>query len=152
MNINRIDVVTLGADVGGKDAYLATNEYVLALRKLLSAECQGFYSDIIKEFALVLRIDGSVQKWGKRGVDNVVINNKKSCATADIFVPIEIWLQGDKAVTKKFIGSGVLEALTKIKELAERNKIIVEFGELYRDAERAVDTFMKQSGIDHDSK
>ena len=59
MDLGGSDIVTLGADVGGKDAHIGTHEYILEFRKLLRQECQGDYGNGngIVEFALVLRID-----------------------------------------------------------------------------------------------
>lgn len=57
-------LIALGADVGGKDAHGATHDSVLALRRLLQQKCKGPYGAAVKEFALVLRIDGCVQALG----------------------------------------------------------------------------------------
>src|SRR5690242_2188452 len=88
-------VITLGADVGGRDAHAAITGDILALRRLLEQECPGPYSATFDEFALILRIDGSVQSWGRRGVDHIRLQRKLRYAKADIYVPTTAWNAGD---------------------------------------------------------
>lgn len=136
------DFVTLGADVGGKDAHAATHEIVLSIRHLLRQKCIGPYSATVKEFALVLRIDGSVQAWGKNGAKNVAFQRRNTFATADIFVPINEWSGRDVAHIRKFIVNGVIDAIELLAELAERKKIDIDIDSLRRDVGFAAREFL----------
>lgn len=136
------DVMTLGADVGGRDAAVATHDHILALRKLLQQECQGPYSDVIKEFALVLRIDGSVQRWGKSGVDNVRLFQKAEYATADVFVPSNVWEKQDVTELRQFLAFGVRSAVADIAQRAAKKKVRVSLELLTSDIDRAVHRFL----------
>ena len=133
MNSEARALVTLGADVGGKDAHEATHEYVLSLRRLLQQKCVGPYGTTVKEFALVLRIDGSVQAWGKSGADNSAFQRKGTFATADIFVPVSAWSGRDAANIRKVLAAGVVDAIETLAELAERKKIDIAIESLRRD-------------------
>ena len=144
MSVESREPITLGADVGGKDAYSATHGHILALRKLLRQECRGPYSEIIKEFALVLRIDGSVQAWGKTGVEDVAMQKKNTFATADIFVPREVWSTNDAPNLRRFLASGVKAAVAKIATCAENRGVDVSREALERDVDTAVVKFLAQ--------
>ena len=126
-------LITLGADVGGKDAHLATQECVLALRRLLQQRCVGPYGPTVSEFALVLRIDGSVKAWGKSGAENAAFQKKGSFATVDIFMPINAWSGCDSASIRKVIAMGVLGAIEALAELSEQKKIDIAIDRLRRD-------------------
>ncbi len=144
LSIDCREPITLGADVGGKDAHAATNNHILALRLLLREECRGPYSQTIKEFALVLRVDGSVQVWGKSGVEGVRMQHKNSFATADIFVPREAWSTNDAYSFRRLLASEVTSALAKIVECAQRRGIEVSRGTLERDIDTAIAKFLMQ--------
>jgi hypothetical protein len=121
--------VSLGADVGGKDAHDATHAHVLAFRRLLADVCRGPYGKTIKEIALVLRIDGSIQAWGRRGVEGVALQKKRTFATADIYVPREVWASEDRRALRSFLASGVKAAVAAITEAARDQGV-----DLFREA------------------
>jgi hypothetical protein len=133
MNSEARALVTLGADVGGKDAHGATHEHVLSLRRLLQRKCVGPYGATVKEFALVLRIDGSVQAWGKSGADNAAFQRKGTVATADIFIPLSAWSGRDAATIRQVLAAGVVDAIETLAELSERQKIDIAIDRLRRD-------------------
>lgn len=118
MTNTNTEFITLGADVGGKDAFNAfnaTNQHVLALRNLIRQEC-SIASGGLKEIALVLRIDGSVQAWGKCGVDNISLQKKKAFVAADIFVPVEVWSSGVASSIRQFLVDQVVCAVRLVVE------------------------------------
>lgn len=142
MNSGNHEMVTLGADVGGKDAHIATHSHVLFFRRLLQQKCIGPYGGIVKEFALVLRIDGSVQAWGKRGIENATFRQKNSVVTVDIYVPINEWLGRDAIHIRNVIAAGVTDAIETVAKLAERKKIDISINSLRRDVNAAEKDFL----------
>ena len=125
--------ITLGADVGGRDAHDATNAQVLTFRRMLADGCRGPYGGTIKEIALVLRIDGSIQAWGKRGVEGVALQKKGAFATADIYVFRDIWAANDLPALKSFLASGVKAAIAEIAEFAVHQGVELMREDLQRD-------------------
>ena len=132
--------ITLGADVGGSDAYDATNDHVLKLRKSLGERCLGPYSETIREIALVLRIDGAVQAWGKTGA-KVMAMRTNAFVTADIFVPAHIWKDQDITVLQDFLGGGIRLAISEIGDYVARRGYSLNREGLERDIDLAVSTF-----------
>lgn len=135
-------VVTLGADVGGKDAHEATHAHVLAFRRLLADACQGPYSETIKEIALVLRIDGSVQAWGKRGVEGIALQKKRTFATADIYITQDAWTSHDASALRHLLASEVEAAISAIAEYATHQGVNLLRENLERDVHRATQQFV----------
>ncbi|WP_271008961.1 hypothetical protein [Paucibacter sp. B51] len=134
-------VITLGADVGGKDAHEATHAHILAFRRLLSERCTGPYSNTIKEIALVLRIDGAIQSWGKQGVEGVALQKKNSFATADIYVPRESWASVDGGVFRSFLAVAVKEAICAVAGCASGKGVDLNAADLDRDVAAAALSF-----------
>jgi hypothetical protein len=120
------DFLTLGADIGGKDAFGVINPHVLALRALLRQGASGLSCDPIREIALVLRVDGSVQAWGKRGVENISLLKKKTFVTADIFVPIDVWSKDESISIRQFLFDQVAHAIRLIVEYVNRQGVALE--------------------------
>lgn len=133
--------VTLGADIGGKDAYNVLNEHILTLRKLLAEMCNGPYGSSIKEIALALRVDGCVQAWEKCGVEGVALQGKKAYAIADVYVPRHIWSDGDSNKIREFLGAGIKSAITQIADHARSLRVDISDKDLERDVARAVLAF-----------
>lgn len=129
--------VTLGADVGGKDAFNVTNQHVLALRSLLRQKCSKASGGFLKEIALVLRVDGSVQAWGKSGVDNISLQKKKAFVTADIFVPVDVWSTGDASSIRRFLMDQVRCAIRFVIEDVNRQGVALD-GKALEDALESV--------------
>jgi hypothetical protein len=141
VTVERKPRVTLGVDAGGRDADEATRAHYMALRGLLAAECVGPYGTAFCEFALVLRIDGSVQTWGRRGVGDVRLQRKSRYATADIFVPAELW-QSSPTTIRAFLASEMKSAISKIVDRASSKKDSIDGGRLNADVERAIEKFL----------
>lgn len=134
--------VSLGADVGGKDADAATAAVCMAIRRALAEECGGPYGASFAEFALVVRIDGSVQSWGNRGVDNVRLQRKARYATADIFVPQAVWAEGRRPFAA-FMATNVVAAIQAIVDRAQKDGDLIEADLLIRDVRRATEHFAR---------
>ena len=133
--------ITLGADVGGKDAHDATHAHILAFRRLLADVCRGPYGETIKEIALVLRVDGSIQSWGKRGVEGVAMQKKRTFATADIYIPRDVWASGDLPAFRSFLASGVKAAIAEIAECSRHQGVDLLREDLQRDVHLAAVEF-----------
>jgi hypothetical protein len=142
VNSEEKPAVTLGVDAGGMDSDNATREHYMALRRLLAAECHGPYGPAFNEFALVLRIDGSVQSWGKRGVDNVRLQRKSQYATADVFVPADAWKNRSSSILRSFLAKEVESAVLAITERAATAKDVIEADRLIADVKRATERFL----------
>ena len=138
--------ITLGAQMGGQDASAATAEHILAFRGLIDQKCRGFYSNTIRRFGIVLRIDGSLDRWGKSGVENAAIRQRGSVATADIFVPSEIWSCGNPRVFRQFLAVEFERAIYEIGKIAKRRGIEFSLDGLIHDVKSAVRDYLKELG------
>jgi hypothetical protein len=137
--------VTLGAQVGGRDADAATLDHLMDLRVLLAQECRGPYGQSLSEIALVLRVDGSVQSWSRSDVSNVRIQRKARYATADIFMPSEIWKTGGTLGIREFMLSGATTAIEAILQRAKKQKLEIASEALLGDLQRVALIYLKTS-------
>jgi hypothetical protein len=90
----------------------------------------------------VLRIDGSVQAWGKNLVDSASFRRKNGVATADIFVPTSEWSGRDAVHIRRVLAAGVVDAIEALAALAERRQIDIAIRSLRRDVSAAAEEFL----------
>jgi hypothetical protein len=138
--------ITLGAQVGGKDASAATANHIMDFRVLLAKECNGPHGGSLSEIALILRIDGSVQSWSRSDVSNVRIQKKARYATADIFMPSAIWKSGHSWEIREFIVSGAKVAVETILEKAHKAKLSLDYQKIIQGSQRAAKAYLAELG------
>ncbi len=118
---------------------------ILPYRKLLRSSCRGPYSTNLREIALILRIDGAIDAWGKTGVEGVAVRSKLGYATADIYVPREAWASHDAAAFRRFLAEQVRCAISAIADRAHDRRIDIDRESLERDVANATQRFLEQS-------
>lgn len=72
----------ISGDIGGPDA----DEAILPHFKAIKRACKGivFDGEPFTLFMFILRVDGSVRRFGFTGVDNVQVDRKMGCLSIDI--------------------------------------------------------------------
>jgi hypothetical protein len=110
--------VSFGVQAGDKSADAAVSPHYLALRQLLARTCVGPYSELIREFRLVLRIDGSIWHWEKTGPEGARIQKKSGYATVDIYMPKSAWDGKDPSSIREFLATETANAVALIADRA----------------------------------
>lgn len=139
MDTNKMDSVSLGADVGGRDAFEATEGEVLKLRRALIRSCLSAHNGTVSEIALVLRIDGNIQSWGKVGVDNIVFKDGKKRVEADIFVTSDVWKK--KGLFREYMIKTLIGIPAAIAEKAQKRKVVFDSESWSADISRATSEY-----------
>jgi hypothetical protein len=126
--------VSLAGEAGGPDVNV--HSYVLQLRRSLERYCNGPYSNEVKGFALVLRIDGSVKKYGAEGVDRIRRRKREEYITADICIPERRWKGASAKEFSRYLSSAVKSALRtcvaylkKQKVDVDEHRLLLDYGE-----------------------
>lgn len=127
--------VSLACEAGGPDVNV--QPYILQLRKLLEEYCKDPYSKEVKGFALVLRIDGSLKKYGVEGVDRMRRRKKEGYITADICIPESRWRGVPARDFSRYLCSAVKNALQacvahlrKQKVEVDVHRLLLDYGEI----------------------
>lgn len=127
--------VSLACELGGPDVNI--DSYILQLRKLLAKYCNGPYSDEVKGFALVLRIDGSLKQYHAEGVDRMRRNKKDKYIGADICIPETRWKGVSAREFSRYLSSAVKSALQtcvaylrKQKVDVDEQRLLLDYGEV----------------------
>ena len=138
--------VTLSVQSGDIESSEATRPAFVALRKKLDHFCTAQYSPTIKEFAIVLRICGSLWQFEGEGVQKIRVNKKEEYITADYVVPEGRWKGVPLEEIKRYFAAAAMETLKVMSDKLIKSKIKVDSTKLAEDANRAITAFMEQPG------
>jgi hypothetical protein len=102
--------ISIGEQAGGpEDGGLARLK--VSLYQLLFRHCRRTYCPTVDHFALVLRVSGSLDKFGREGIERIRRNRKQRYIGADIVVPEEAWRSRTQKQLKVYLADQVRHAL-----------------------------------------
>lgn len=139
------DTVTLGVQAGDVASSDATRPHFMLLRKLLAAGCRGPYSPEVKEFALILRIDGDIYCWNKEGCGRMRRSKKDYYITIDIYVPKGRWQGKTPAEIRSYLAEQVEQALSLMIGKLQADKVPIQSQDLLNDWQTVKQKYFEQT-------
>ena len=121
-----ISSITVGVQMGDLQSEERVGPHITTLCKLLDQYCKGLYSKEVKEFALVLRIDGNLWHWDKEGCERLRRSFKEEYITIDIMMPKSRWQNQTATVIREYLMDHVEKALRLCVERLEKDKVKVD--------------------------
>jgi len=129
--------ITLGAEGGGPETgavcSLKVSLYHSLCRHVTSSHCPD-----VDEFALVLRIDGSLQTYGDEGVHRLRFMKQHRYISADIQIPAHVWQTKSEGELKSYIAHQTEVAIMASAERLKRAGSTVNDVELLREVRAAL--------------
>jgi hypothetical protein len=130
-----VNTFSLGAQVGGAipdwRERSASEQY---LRNLMN-EWSGKYTNSIREFAFLLRIDGDIHEYTRMW--NIVgaqpAKRKRDCVEVEIGIPMYWYPQHRNLSYKQLLAAEVEKGLHSMVALLQRNKHLVDSQALFAD-------------------
>ena len=99
-----MSIVSIGVQSGGpKDGDIGRIK--VDLYKALKNSCTSTYCDAIDEYAPVIRVDGSIQKFGEEEITRLRFAKKQRYITADIQIPESVWEPKSKNNIRDYCGN-----------------------------------------------
>jgi hypothetical protein len=125
---------SLGSQVGGPDAALATGYQEQRLRDAMNS-WTGNYSSAIKEFAFLLRVDGEfhtyTQEWNIDGAQEA--KWKKNWIEVEIGIPRSAWKAEQAKTYRHYLASEVEKGLHSMIDLLKRSRHEIDGATLLSD-------------------
>lgn len=137
--------ITLGVQSGDVESSEATRPAFLGLRKKLEIHCTAPYSPTITEFAIVLRICGSLGRFEGEGVQKLRVSKKEACITADYVVPESRWKGVPLKEIKRYLAAAATETLQAMSDRLVKSKIAVDSIKLAEDISKATAAFLAET-------
>ena len=134
MTIMTSQTITIGMQTSGEDTI--TQEPVIELRKMLAAECNGPYSEEVREFALILRVGGVMQEFDFVGCERIRRNRRQRYITLDLSFPSREWKDKDPFHVRRFLIDQIETGLRCFVDRLNRDKVILRSSQLLADFAR----------------
>jgi hypothetical protein len=83
----------------------------VSLYQWLLRYCRRTYCPSVDHFALVLRVSGSLDQFGREGIERIRRNRKQRYIGADIIVPEQEWRSRTEKQLKVYLADQVRQAL-----------------------------------------
>jgi hypothetical protein len=136
-----MSAISIGCEQGGPEACLIPDLKV-SLYRLLSKHVSSTHCAAIDEYALVLRVDGSLAKYGEEGLARLRFAKAGRYITLDIQIPEAAWKPLDKAGTKLYLAKQVQAAVGACVERLARDKYEVNHPRLSAELNAAVSEYL----------
>ena len=83
-------IIAIGCEGGGPETQAVCAAKV-GLAQALERHVTSSHSAVIDRYALVMRIDGSLQRYGAEGLSRLRLSRARRYITVDIQVPESVW-------------------------------------------------------------
>jgi hypothetical protein len=134
-------VISIGCQLGGPDT-CAISELKVELYRILEKHVTSTYCQDIDEYALVLRVDGSLDKFGAEGLARLRFAKAHRYITLDIQIPETVWKPMNKAQTKLYLAKQIRFAINTCVERLVKDKCVVEERRLKEQIDAALNEYI----------
>ena len=150
MEPSRQPSISIGCEAGGPEARLPC-ELKVGLYQALAKHVTSSHCDVIDEYALVLRIDGSLVKYGPEGVHRIRLAKTRRQISADIHVPESAWQQAAHDNLKTYLANQVRTAIQMCVQRLKKDEIVVAEVKLFAQIDAAALDYTDQGGAPNNS-
>ena len=133
--------ISIGAQIGGPEN-CPIGDLKVPLYHLLSKHVTSTHCTSIDEFSIVLRVDGTLQKFGKEGLARLRFSKIRRYITVDVQIPEEIWKPLNIEESKQYLVKQVVLALTECVARLKKEKIAVEENTLFSQLSAAINEYL----------
>ena len=141
MTVASSSVISLGCDAGGPEtAFIGTLKVPLAhafAQHVSSTHCAE-----IDEYALVLRVDGSIAKFGNEGLERLRLSRTKRYIAVDILIPEAVWQAKTEQELKSYLARQVTAAISACCARLKKEKWAVSEHKLMAQVQAATHDYL----------
>lgn len=141
----RKNVFSLGSQVGGPEAAEVTDRPEQQLRDALN-DWSGYYTDAVKEFAFLLRVDGEIDTYTKmwRVFGAQEAKKKTNWVEVEIGIPQDWWKEGYLPF-KQHLAEEIERGLSEMVKVLERHGGSVNKSALLSDWQKLKKKYLQRS-------
>jgi hypothetical protein len=104
-------IISIGAQLGGPESCLIRRLKV-SLYQTLEKHLTSTHCEAIDEYAIVLRVDGTLDKFGEEGITRLRFAKSNRYITADVQIPESVWQPMNESQTKSYLATQVRAAIS----------------------------------------
>lgn len=141
-----MSAISIGCEQGGPEACLIPSLKV-ALYQSLNKHVTSTHCEAIDEYALVLRVDGSLSKYGDEGLSRLRFAKVRRYITIDIQIPEAIWKPLGEIETKLYLVKQVQAAVSACAERLTKDRYTVNYPRLSAEITAAVGAYLAEKNV-----
>ena len=138
-------VISIGCQQGGPEPCLISDLKV-PLYRSLAKHVTDTHCSAIDQYAVVLRVDGSLDKFGDQGLARLRFAKAKRYITIDIQIPEEVWQPMSAVQTKNYLAEQVRSAILCCVERLVKEKCLVNRALLHAQVDEGINEYLAIEG------
>lgn len=136
--------ISIGCEQGGSEGGFVA-QLKVSLYQTLSRHVTCTHCPALDMYSLVLRVDGSLAKYGEEGIARLRFARARRYITVDIQIPEHVWRPMTEAQTKLYLAGAVKAALMACTDRLSRDKVAVGAAVLLREVDAAIAEYLSSS-------
>ena len=134
-------VISIGCQAGGPEVGFV-GDLKVPLYRALAKHVTSSHCSAVDEYAIVLRVDGSLDQFGDEGFARLRYAKARRYITVDVQIPKAVWQPMSKPQFRSYIAHRVKEAVAVCTERLRQDKQAVAEKELYAEIEAAINEYL----------
>jgi hypothetical protein len=134
-------IISIGAQQGGAEPCLIGGLKV-SLYRALAKHLTSTHCEAIDEYAIVLRVDGTLDRFGEESITRLRFAKSNRYITADIQIPESVWQPMNESQTKTYLATQVRAAISMFVARLNKEKYAVAEKFLWPEIDAAIVEFM----------
>lgn len=141
MSASESAVVSIGAECGGPNAAFVA-ELKVPLYRALARHVKSSHCPAIDEYALVLRIDGTLCRFGEEGIARLRFAKARRCITADIQIPQSVWEPLSNTQLQVYLAGKVKAAIEACVLRLKKDRCVIDDIRLMEQVNAAIQEYL----------
>jgi hypothetical protein len=135
-------IISIGAQMGGPEPCFI-GCFKVSLYQALERHISSTHCSAIDEYSIVLRIDGTLNKFGEEGITRLRFAKTNRYITADVQIPESVWRPMDKHESKLYLATQVKATISLFVTRLIKDKYSVAEKSLWSEIDAAIVEFLK---------
>ena len=104
-------VISIGCQIGGPEP-CAIADLKVSLYQALAQHITSTHCPVIDEYAIILRVDGSLDKFGTEGIARLMFSKVRRYIKVEVQIPESVWRPMTDSQTKEYLVRQVKAAIS----------------------------------------
>ncbi|MFZ6769976.1 hypothetical protein ACO0LM_23220 [Undibacterium sp. Di26W] len=133
--------ISIGAQMGGPEPCLV-GELKVPLYHAFAKHVTSTHCAAIDEYAIILRVDGSLDKFGAEGITRLRFEKARRYIKVEIQIPEAVWQPMTKSQTKEYLADQVQSAIAICVQRLNKERSVVAEERLREQVEAAIGEYL----------
>lgn len=147
MSTSPPSIISIGCQAGGPEAAFI-GELKVSLYRALSKHVTSTHCSAIDEYAVVLRVDGTLDKFGEEGLAHLRFAKAHRYITVDIQIPETVWQPMSTQQLKAYLALQVKNGIFACASRLIKEKYAVAAQELQSQIDAATNEYLAVENAD----